>query len=190
MRFYHGLLVMFFLGLFLVLPMAAEAQGALASEDFTVKGIALGDSEEKMLAAFGKPDFDKERMVWDIHMRYYAFPHGYEVGVAVDTGKVADMLVKSKDYTARAGVRYGATAYKIRTTFGEKERTFLDGSVCYVYENPQDQRQRLILSVDATDGSLCSWRLTSLPLTEEEADALTDEERSEWENTDLHALSM
>lgn len=181
---------MFFFGLFLVLPMAAEAQGVLLPEDFTVKGIALGDSEEKMLAAFGKPDFDKERMVWDIHMRYYAFPHGYEVGIAVDTGRVADMLVKSKDYTARAGVRYGATAYKIRTTFGEKERTFLDGSVCYVYENPQDQRQRLILSVDATDGSLCSWRLTSLPLTEEEADARADEERSEWENTDLHALSM
>ena len=181
---------MFFFGLFLVLPMAAEAQGALLPEDFTVKGIALGDSEEKMLAVFGKPDFDKERMVWDVHIRYYAFPKGYEVGVAVDTGKVADMLVKSKDYTARAGVRYGATAYKIRTTFGEKERTFLDGRVCYVYENPQDQHQRLILSVDATDGSLCSWRLTSLPLTEEEADARADEEKSEWENTDLHALSM
>ncbi|MFC2741401.1 MAG: hypothetical protein ACFN3F_06850 [Selenomonas sp.] len=190
MRFPPRWLAMFFFGLFLVLPMAAEAQGVLLPEDFTVKGIALGDSEEKMLAAFGKPDFDKERMVWDIHMRYYAFPHGYEVGIAVDTGRVADMLVKSKDYTARAGVRYGATAYKIRTTFGEKERTFLDGSVCYVYENPQDQRQRLILSVDATDGSLCSWRLTSLPLTEEEADARADEERSEWENTDLHALSM
>ena len=190
MRFSPRWLAMFFFGLFLVLPMAAEAQGVLLPEDFTVKGIALGDSEEKMLAAFGKPDFDKERMVWDIHMRYYAFPKGYEVGIAVDTGKVADMLVKSKDYTARAGVRYGATAYKIRTTFGEKERTFLDGSVCYVYENPQDQRQRLILSVDATDGSLCSWRLTSLPLTEEEADARADEERSEWENTDLHALSM
>ena len=190
MRFPPRWLAMFFFGLFLVLPMAAEAQGALLPEDFTVKGIALGDSEEKMLAAFGKPDFDKERMVWDIHMRYYAFPKGYEVGIAVDTGKVADMLVKSKDYTARAGVRYGATAYKIRTTFGEKERTFLDGSVCYVYENPQDQHQRLILSVDATDGSLCSWRLTSLPLTEEEADARADEERSEWENTDLHALSM
>ena len=190
MRFSPRWLAMFFFGLFLVLPMAAEAQGALLPEDFTVKGIALGDSEEKMLAAFGKPDFDKERMVWDIHMRYYAFPNGYEVGIAVDTGKVADMLVKSKDYTARAGVRYGATAYKIRTTFGEKERTFLDGRVCYVYENPQDQHQRLILSVDATDGSLCSWRLTSLPLTEEEADARADEERSEWENTDLHALSM
>jgi len=190
MRFPPRWLAMVFFGLFLVLPMAAEAQGVLLPEDFTVKGIALGDSEEKMLAAFGKPDFDKERMVWDIHIRYYAFPKGYEVGVAVDTGKVADMLVKSKDYTARAGVRYGATAYKIRTTFGEKERTFLDGSVCYVYEKPQDRRQRLILSVDATDGSLRSWRLTSLPLTEEEADALTDEERSEWENTDLHALSM
>ena len=190
MRFYYGLLGMFFLGLFLVLPMTAKAQGALTPEDFTVKGIALGDSEEKMRAAFGKPDFDKERMVWDIHMRYYAFPHGYEVGISADTGKVADILVKSKDYTARAGVRYGATAYKIRTTFGEKERTFLDGSICYVYENPKDQRQRLILSVDSTDGSLRSWRLTSLPLTEEEADALTDEERSEWENMDLHALSM
>jgi len=46
MRSYHGLWVVFFLGLFLVLPMAAEAQGALVSEDFTVKGIALGGSEE------------------------------------------------------------------------------------------------------------------------------------------------
>ena len=55
---------------------------------------------------------------------------------------------------------------------------------------PLQWRQRLILSVDVTNGSLRSWRLTSLPLTEEEADALTDEERSEWENTDLHALSM
>lgn len=190
MRFHHGWLAMFFLGLFLVLPMAAAAQSALLPEDFTIKGIALGDSEEKIFAAFGKPDFEKERMVWDIHMRYYTFPKGYEVGIAVDTGRVADILVKSKDYTARAGVRYGATAYKIRMTFGEKQRTFLDGNVCYVYENPQDGRQRLILGIEPTDGSLRSWRLTSLPLTEEEADALTDEERSDWENLDLHAISL
>ena len=190
MRLYHGLTMLFFLLLFLALPTAGEARGGLESEDFTIKGIALGDAEEKMLAAFGKPEFDKERMVWDIHMRYYTFAKGYEVGVAVDTGKVADILVRSEDYTARAGVRYGATSYKIRATFGEKQRTFLDGSVCFVYENPQDKRQKLILGVDATDGSLLSWRLTSLPLTEEEADALTDEERSAWENTDIHVMSL
>lgn len=190
MRFYHGLTMVFFIGLFLALPMAARAQGGLEPVDFTVKGIALGDAETKMLAAFGKPDFDKERMVWDIHLRYYTFPGGYEVGVVVDTGKVADMRVKNKDYTARAGVRYGATAYKIRTTFGEKPRAFLDGGVCYIYENPKDPRQRLILGAEPTDGSLVSWRLTSLPLTEAEADALTDEERSDWENMDLHALTM
>lgn len=190
MRFDHGLATVFFLVLFLILPTAAEARGGLEPVDFTVKGAALGDGEEKMLAAFGKPDFDKERMVWDIHMRYYTFPDGYEVGVAVRSGKIMDIRIKSKEYTARAGVRYGATAYKLRTTFGEKQHTFLDGDVCCIYENPQDRRQRLIFAVEPTDGSLLSWRLTSLPLTEEEADALTDAERSEWENTDLQALSL
>ena len=167
MRFDHGLATVFFLVLFLILPTAAEARGGLEPVDFTVKGAALGDGEEKMLAAFGKPDFDKERM-----------------------GKIMDIRIKSKEYTARAGVRYGATAYKLRTTFGEKQHTFLDGDVCCIYENPQDRRQRLIFVVEPTDGSLLSWRLTSLPLTEEEADALTEAERSDWENTDLQALSL
>lgn len=190
MRSKHGWAAVFFLVLLLALPMAVQARGGLEPEDFTVKGVALGDTEEKMAAAFGTPDFDRVRMVWDIPVRYYTFPAGYVVGVTVDTGKVCDILVRDRDYTARAGVRYGATAYKIRTTFGEKRRTFLDGSVCYIYENPSDRRQRLILVAEPTDGSLLSWRLTSLPLTEEEEDAQTDEERSDWESRDLPDLSI
>lgn len=169
-----------------------EAQGAgkLEAGDFTVKGVALGDPEEKMLEAFGKPTFDKERTVWGIHMRYYSFPHGYEVGVAVAAGKVADILVLDEDYKGRADVRYGATAHKILATYGKKERTFLEGSTWYIYENPADKREKLMLKAEPVNGSLLSWRLTRLPLTEEEAAALTDEERREWENNDLRAIDI
>ena len=47
-----------------------------------------------------------------------------------------------------------------------------------------------MLKAESVNGSLLSWRLTRLPLTEEEADALTDEERREWENNDLRAVDI
>ena len=168
----------------------AQASGKLEPVDFSVKGVALGDSEEKMLEVFGKPNFEKERTVWGIHMRYYTFSRGYEVGVAVAAGKVADILVFDEDYKGRADVRYGATSHKIMATYGKKERTFLEGSTWYIYENPLNKREKLMLKAEPVNGSLLSWRLTRLPLTEGEADALTDEERSEWENNDLRAVDI
>ena len=68
MRLYRGLAMVFFLLLFLALPTVGEARGGLESEDFTIRGIALGDAETKMLAAFGKPDFDKERTVKKVRL--------------------------------------------------------------------------------------------------------------------------
>lgn len=190
MRFTKSVTIVCLLLIFFALPQAAQAQGFLEPADFEVKGIALGATKEQMLAVFGKPDFHKERVVWDVLVRYYVFSKGYEVGVAVATGQVVDILVRDAYYKARAGVRHGATAYKIQTTFGKKQRTFLDGDVCYIYENPQDKKKRLIITVEPTNGSLCSWRITSLPLTEDEADALTDEEKSDVKSHDSCALSL
>lgn len=167
--------VAFLLGALPVHGMAKES-AHLEDSDFSCRGIHLGDSEEKMLAAFGEPDFDKQVGVYGIGVIYYSFPKGLDVGVSVRRREVVDILIHDKNYQARAGVRYGATPHKIRTTYGEKGRTMLDGVIYYIYEHPEKPRERLLLEVDSENGSLRSFRITSLPLTTDEADRRAQED--------------
>ncbi len=156
---------------------AAKGNNAhLENSDFSCRGIYLGDSEEKMLAVFGEPDFDKQVGVYGIGVIYYSFPKGLDVGVSVRRREVVDILIRDKEYQARAGVRYGATPYKIRTTYGEKGRAMLDGVIYYIYEHPEKPQERLLLEVDSENGSLRSFRITSLPLTTDEADRRAQED--------------
>ncbi|MBQ7479106.1 MAG: hypothetical protein IJT01_09485 [Selenomonadaceae bacterium] len=154
----------------------AKESAHLEDSDFSCRGIHLGDSGEKMLAAFGEPSFDKQVSVYGIGVVYYSFPKGMDVGVSVRKREVVDILIRDRDYQARAGVRYGATSYKIRTAYGEKGRTMLDGVIYYIYEHPEKPRERLLLEVDSENGSLLSFRITSLPLTDEEADRRAEED--------------
>ena len=170
------------IGLFLLMVMfsplvwAARNTAHPEDSDFSCRGIYPGDAEEKMLLAFGEPLFDKQVSVYGIGVVYYSFDGDIEVGVSARTRKVVDIRIRDKNYRARAGVRYGATSYKIRTTYGEKERTLLDGEVCYVYERQDKPRDRLLLFVDPGDGYLTSFRVTSLPLSDEEADSMAEED--------------
>jgi hypothetical protein len=173
--------------LVLVLGRAAVVQAAEPA-DFICKGVALGDPETKMLTAFGKPLFDREAVTMGMHMKYYTFPKGYVVGVAVKTGKVLDIVIKDEDYMARDGVKRGATPYRIRQVYGNVERTFLDGEKFYIYANPVHPHQRLLLAADTMDNYLLWQRITELPLTEEEADQMVTED--DWDNPDLEARQL
>lgn len=161
--------------LFLASP-ALEAKGHVEDVDFSCRGVYLGDEERKMLGIFGEPLFDRQVRVQGISVVYYSFPKGYDIGVSANTRKVMDIRVKDEKYQGRKGIRYGATPYKIKTTFGDKERRMIDGVIYYIYERPNHPHQRLLLSVDSENGSLTSFRITSLPLTEEEADAMAEDD--------------
>ena len=154
----------------LLAPRAAIAAG-VQPDDFTMRGIAVGATEKEMLAAFGTPDFDREYTRWGVPLKTYTFPGGFEVTLDRRTLSVAEMKTTNHDYTARLGIRYGATSYYIQKIYGQAKRQKIDGLAYYVYENPAASHTRLLLEADFDDGSLRSFCITSLPLTAEEADA-------------------
>ncbi len=150
---YRGL-AMFFSSCSFALPTAGEARAALESEDFTIKGIALGDEEKRCFAAFGKPAFDKERMVWDIHMRLLYCPPRLRGRRRRRYGQgCRHPRALSEDYTARAGVRYGAMSPRSAPTF-MRSSTPRFGSVCLWSTRIRRTKDAFILGVDAMDGSL------------------------------------
>ena len=169
------------------LPLAAGAEGRVLPEDFVVRGVALGEAadEAAIAKAFGTPLFDTEKSVFGIRVKYYTFKKKYSVGVAVATGKVVDIVIEDHDYAARDGVRYGATPHRIAAVYGKNDREQIGGLTWNVYRNPEKPGQKLMLEVEPGTWILTSWRLTSLPLTEEEADAVGDEE--DWQSADFNA---
>ncbi len=167
---------------------AAKPAGRVLPEDFAVRGVALGDvaDEARLAEAFGAPLFDNEKSVFGFRVKYYTFKKRYVVGVAPATGKVVDIVIEDQDYAARDGVRYGATAHRIAQVYGSAERTQLGGLTWYILPAPDSPRKRLLLEAEPDTWMLVSWRLTSLPLTEEEAD-LWEGPEEDWQNADLAA---
>lgn len=178
----------FFFLLLAAFPLAAGAEGRVLPEDFSVRGVALGETadEAAIAKAFGTPLFDTEKSVFGIHVKYYTFKKKYSVGVSTATGKVVDIVIDDQDYTARDGVRYGATPHRIATVYGSKEREQVGGLTWNIYRNPEKPGQKLMLEIEPGTWILVSWRLTSLPLTEEEAD-LGGGEEEDWQNDDFNA---
>ncbi|MGP1366184.1 MAG: hypothetical protein ACTTKW_02515 [Schwartzia sp. (in: firmicutes)] len=162
---------------------------AAVPEDFSCRGVAIGEeaTEAALTEAFGAALFDQERSVFGLRVKYYTFRDDFVVGVTPKDGRVVDIVIKSRDYAGRCGVRCGATPYKITQVFGKVERQFIDGVTWYIYQNPDAPEERLMLEAELPGATLLSWRITSLPLTEEEMDARWDEE---WESQDFGAAEM
>lgn len=177
---------LFLVGMTFSLTVCAE--GRVLPEDFVVRGVALGEvADEAMMAkAFGAPLFDTEKSVFGIRVKYYTFKKKFSVGVSVATGKVVDIVIEDHDYMAREDVRYGATPHRIAAVYGSKERERVGGLTWNIYKNPEKPGQKLMLEIEPGDWILVSWRLTSLPLTEEEAD-LGGGEEEDWQSAEFDA---
>ena len=173
--------------LFAVPAMAKEKQAGLLPADFGSRGILLGETvtEEQMTKAFGAPLFDNEISVYGVHVRYYQFRKNIKVGIRMKDNTVCDIVIKDEDYVGRDGVRYGATPYKIEHTYGKCERTLIEGQTWYIYHNEKNPKEKLMLEILAGVYTMQSWRITSLPLTIDEA-----EEEEDWESRDLDAIEI
>ena len=177
-KFFWELRVMKWLNFWLAAGFLLAPCGAQAAEpvDFSYRGLYLGDDEAKLLATLEPPLYHKEISVQGIRVRQYTFKRDITIGVAMKTGEIIDIQIKDENYEARDGVRFGATGYKIQQTYGKAARSFLDGVTYYIYDSPTRQHQHLLIALDGETGSLTSWRITGLPLDDDEADemALTD----------------
>ena len=173
----------FFIICSLCLSVYATAAAAVQSEDFSCRGLYIGDTYEQMKAAFGEPRYDMDRLVQGVMIRYYMYPHEVQVGLDLRTKTVRDIQIKDRDYVARDGIKLGATPYKIKQVYGQTQKEMIEGSVYYIYRSGQKDEVRLLLQTDPTEGYLEAFRLTNLPfaegISEDEADVGDETDRGD-----------
>lgn len=159
--------------LILVLTMAGSALAAkktagLLPEDFAYKGLSLGATRDVMVEKLGEPDFDTDIVVLDQTVKCYVYSSDLKVCTDPRNDKVVAILCKDKDYKAREDVCYGSTRAKLKQVYGNGSKVKRDGEIYWVYRNPDDERQKLMLSMETTSFYVESFLITSLPLTEDE----------------------
>ncbi|MDF2563649.1 MAG: hypothetical protein K0Q53_44 [Massilibacillus sp.] len=134
---------------------------AASPEDFTYKGIKLGDDYETMVAKIGQPRVNFDYIVKDNIVTYY-FYKGNDMRIGIDrfTNKIVDFRVSDKEYVTDKGVRIGATSHKILKEYGLTNKEKINGHIYYIYKNPQDEKQQLLL--DVSQGDLEEFRITTL----------------------------
>ena len=69
------------------------AAGKVVDEDFSCKGVMLGDSESVLRAKWGEPLYDKIVIKQGVKVKTYVYKDRSEASVAVRTGKVVDFAV-------------------------------------------------------------------------------------------------
>jgi len=148
--------------------LAAKKTGSLQAEDFAYKGVALGDDAASLTEKLGEADFDTDIVVLDQTVKAYIYGSDLKIAVDPRNSKVVAILCKDKDYKARDGVTYGSTRAKLLQVYGKGDKLKRDGEIYYVYRNPEDEKQKLMLSLETTNYYVESFLITSLPLTEEE----------------------
>lgn len=151
-----------------VTALAAKKTGSLQPEDFAYKGVALGDDAASLTEKLGEADFDTDIVVLDQTVKAYIYGSDLKIAVDPRNNKVVAILCKDKDYKAREGVTYGSTRAKLLQVYGKGDKLKRDGEIYYVYRNPEDEKQKLMLSLETTNYYVESFLITSLPLTEEE----------------------
>lgn len=151
-----------------VTALAAKQTGSLQPEDFAYKGVALGDDAASLTEKLGEADFDTDIVVLDQTVKAYIYGSDLKIAVDPRNNKVVAILCKDKDYKAREGVTYGSTRAKLLQVYGKGDKLKRDGEIYYVYRNPEDEKQKLMLSLETTNYYVESFLITSLPLTEEE----------------------
>lgn len=156
----------------LFLPLQGEAAETLTEADFSCRSLVIGDDESKVAAIFGEPLYEKNVCIAGIFVKECDYADDFTIGIARSTGKVIDMISRGKKYEARNGVRYGATPGWIAKTYGKVPRRMLDGNIFYIYTNPRDRFQHLMIQADAGDGHLLVLRITGLPMDEKERDEM------------------
>lgn len=178
------------LALLVLLMMAALAEaapGEITDEDFSYNGVALGDTEEELVAAWGEIPFDKE--VSNMGVKLKKCDYGEIAAfVAVSTGRIVDIRLGGRDYVLRSNIRYGATSYLIQHEYGAAGKKMLDGNTYYIYERPGNKHEHLLLQIDPEKLSLLSAEITALPLDPDEAEEMMidgSDIREGWETEAL-----
>ena len=181
-------LVLMAAAVMLISPEAEAAKPVAA--DFSCRQVSLGADKDAVEKVFGKPVYGRTVRIQDVLVKECDYADDYTIGYSVATGEVIDIIVKNKKYEARGGVRYGATSALIQKTYGKQKAQNFGGNKFYVYDNPKNKFQHLMLQVDMDNGALVVMRITGLPMNDEEIEALMQERPELFEEPEDKSVSL
>ena len=161
------------------------AAGRIRSEDFSYQGIMLGGSEDVLRAKWGEPDSEITQTIWGIHLKSFTYGD-VVISVSISNRKVVDINLIGEKYRLRKDIHYGTTSSYLLKVYGKAPRQLLDGNTCYIFSRSTEPHKRLILNLDPENKSLVSARITMLPLTDEEADAMALSDDDSFAELDLN----
>lgn len=150
-----------------------EISLAAVPEDFSFKGLRLGDSVEQMVERLGEPDFDTEMYLRGVPVIRYTYSADQRVYVSAADKRVVEIFCKSKQYVGPHGVCYGATRAGLTRAFGQSEHKRLAGNIYYMYYNPANGQEKMLLEMEPEKYYLLSWTYTSLNVDGEDAIIVT-----------------
>ena len=159
-------------------------------EDFICRGITIGATRAEAEKVFGTSTFEKDVRIQGVLVKVCDYAGDFKIGYSVRTGKVVDIVIRNQKYTARNGVRYGATSAWLQETYGKSKRELIAGSLFYIYANPANEHQHLMLETDSEDAHLTVMRITGLPLTDAEADAMSASEPDLFGEAELRTIEI
>ena len=151
----------------LLLLVLSTVSFAAKPTDFTFNGLSLGDSVDEMKEKLGEPDFDTEMYHRGVPVIRYTYSADQKIYVSAEDKKVVEMFCKSKHYVGPYGVTYGATRAGITKAFGNAEHKQMDGGVYYLYTNPANKQQKMLLELEPEKYYLLSWTYTCLDVDED-----------------------
>lgn len=189
--FRQGMRIVLVLMAAAVMLISPEAEAAKpVAADFSCRQVSLGADKDAVEKVFGKPVYDRTVRIQDVLVKECDYADDYTIGYSVATGEVIDIIVKNKKYEARGGVRYGATSALIQKTYGKQKAQNFGGNKFYVYDNPKNKFQHLMLQVDMDNGALVVMRITGLPMNDEEIEALMQERPELFEEPEDKSVSL
>lgn len=132
---------------------------AAEPEDFTYRGLKLGDDHQTMIDQLGEPRVDVDHIVGDQVVTYYIY-RDTRIGIDMETKKIVDIRIADKDYTAENGVKLGATPHKLIKEYGKAKRERIGGRIFYIYHQVLKPEEKLMLEI--SEGFLAEIRITNL----------------------------
>lgn len=114
-------------------------------EDFSFRGIAIGDSEELLLVKWGQParkDLSEYGFYWYIYNQNY---NNYiQVGIA--NGRVVAIYTNSDFWDSQYGIRIGTSKESMRAILGQPLQHIIKQGVKYIYQHESDHVDRFLVN--------------------------------------------
>lgn len=126
-------------------PLPSSTESDYNSDEFTINGISVGDTVEKVLEQFGPPqrkDTSKYGFTWYVYNQLYS----YFMMVGVQEDQVVALYTNANRWSAPHGLEPGSTSTDVSNVYGSPLTSIQKGNVIFTLS--QDSEEVAVYEVE------------------------------------------